>query len=87
MSTRTQLNSYTIQHTDDDAFKAAQVVQHDDGGCVVRFGYADTTIRNPRNPLALPQVVQGRFEECHGTPSRTFRTRAGAERAVARWLV
>lgn len=57
------------------------------GGTLVEFGYARTRIAPPRGsaPDAPARYVDG-FQAEHGEREREYRTPAGAERAVSRWL-
>jgi hypothetical protein len=82
----TRINPVTVQYTDASGFKAVQVLTHDDGTRVVRFGYADTTVRDPKNPLTMPTLLKGTFSEEHAVRSKTYQTLHGAARAVERWL-
>lgn len=76
----------TTLHTAPDSFNAAKLIACDDGTFTVIFGYKDTTIRNHKNPIEMPRIIEGQFEVAREARERFFKSRAGADRAIAKWI-
>ena len=52
---------------------------HDDGGCVCRVSAG-------RHEVIFGRWEGGSFVVSHAKPSKTYKTSAGAGRAISRWL-